>query len=85
MKAILEYDLPEEMDQYELAMNGAKLSCQLDDYDNALRAIVKYDSFENIKDFLKTEYPEIEFNEEQTHVIVAYCRNLLYKARNDEL
>jgi hypothetical protein len=45
MKVVLEYQLPEETEEYELAMDGNKRSCALSQIDNALRAVVKYENF----------------------------------------
>ena len=45
MKVILEYQLPEETEEYELAMDGNKRSHALHVIDNALRSVVKYEDF----------------------------------------
>lgn len=41
-KAILEFNLPEENEEFELAKNGARLSYAIDDFDNWLRSELKY-------------------------------------------
>jgi hypothetical protein len=43
MKATLEFNLPEESEEFELARNGAKLSCAVSDFQNYLRSKIKYD------------------------------------------
>lgn len=43
MKAILEYSLPEETEEYTYAMNGMRYSIVLEDLDNWLRAKYKYE------------------------------------------
>ena len=42
MKAILEFNLPEESEEFELARNGAKLSCAISDFQNWLRNQIKH-------------------------------------------
>ena len=42
MKAILEFTLPEEQDDHEVAVNGMKYLCVLQEFDNWLRAELKY-------------------------------------------
>lgn len=42
MKAILEFNLPEERAEYELAVTGAELQAAVSDFDNWLRSTVKY-------------------------------------------
>lgn len=54
MKAILEYTLPEETDEYEHAMNGSLYLFAIQEFDNHLRSELKYN--ENL-------------NEEQCHTI----------------
>lgn len=41
-KAILEFNLPEEREEYEMAVKGVDYHIALSDFDNHLRAIVKY-------------------------------------------
>lgn len=41
-KAILEYNLPEEKDEYQLALNAASYQAALQELDNWLRAQIKY-------------------------------------------
>ena len=42
MKGILEFSLPEENEEFELAQNGFKYKIALDDMDNWLRGKIKY-------------------------------------------
>jgi hypothetical protein len=42
MKAILEFNLPEESEAYELAMNGHQYLFALQELDNYLRSELKY-------------------------------------------
>lgn len=42
MQATLNFQLPEETDEHFQAVNGAKAFCCLDDLDNHLRGILKY-------------------------------------------
>jgi hypothetical protein len=44
MKVILEFDLPEETDEHELAINGHKYQRILYEIDNKLRARIKWDT-----------------------------------------
>lgn len=43
MKAILEFNLPDEQLEFELAVNGRKYNLILYDLSQAMRSIVKYD------------------------------------------
>jgi len=42
MKAILEFNLPEEKDEYNFATNGINYYCALTEFDNWLRSEYKY-------------------------------------------
>ena len=42
MKAILEFNLPEDNSEFQTALRGAKYKAMLWDFDQKLRAIVKY-------------------------------------------
>jgi hypothetical protein len=44
MKAVLEFNLPEERDEFELAQRGGAMSAFIEDLDNELRRITKYDA-----------------------------------------
>lgn len=48
MKVNLTYSLPEERDEYELAMNGARYAIVLEDLDNWLRSLSKYQDIETV-------------------------------------
>jgi len=48
MKGILEFNLDEEHDDFELAANARQLAIILTDLDNYLRAINKYGSEEDV-------------------------------------
>lgn len=43
-RATLEFDLPEESHEFNWAVNGWKYSSLIFDYDQALRAAVKYET-----------------------------------------
>jgi hypothetical protein len=43
-KAYLKFELPQETDEFELAQNGGKYKAALDDFDNWLRAMDKYEN-----------------------------------------
>lgn len=43
MKAILEFDLPEERDEHEDALSGWKWRSLVENLDDELRSVVKYD------------------------------------------
>ena len=64
MKAILEFNLPEDQQDFDLAVNGAKAQVVLWDFDQWLRAQYKYmpdseyskdkyDTFEKCRDYLR--------------------------------
>ena len=52
MKAILEYLLPEEQEEFELAMHGGLLAAGLDDFSQYLRQITKYEGDDVTKEQL---------------------------------
>ncbi len=43
-KGILEFDLPEESEEFETAVKAGDLQCVLQNMDNYLRGLVKYES-----------------------------------------
>lgn len=43
-KAILEFELPQETEEFELAQNGGKYKAALDNLDSWLRAMDKYEN-----------------------------------------
>jgi hypothetical protein len=67
MKAILEFNLPEETESYELAMNGCHYLFALQELDNYLRSQLKYND---------------SLNEEQCHLIES-IRTKLYEELNE--
>ena len=44
MKALLEFNLPEDREEFVLALDGASLSGRIDDLDNRLRNVTKYEA-----------------------------------------
>lgn len=59
MKVILEFDLPEETDLYQHAMNGTRYLYVLQELDNELRSLVKYEnkeviSIEKVRDLIRS-------------------------------
>ena len=46
MKAVLEFDLPEEKEEYELATNGQGYYCALFDMVNCFRSKLKYEELD---------------------------------------
>jgi len=44
MKSILEFDLPEEQEEFKMAVNGGKYLTALQDLDNYLKSSVKHAS-----------------------------------------
>ena len=42
MKAVLEFNLPEDKDDFELASHALKLYCAITDIDNVARDVLKY-------------------------------------------
>lgn len=42
MKTIIEFNLPEEAEEFELAINGSKYAAALHELDNKLRSRIKY-------------------------------------------
>lgn len=50
-KVTLQFDLPDEREDFELAVNGSKLQAILSEFDNWLRGKIKYE--------LKEEWQEV--------------------------
>ncbi len=48
MKVILEFTFPEEKEEYELAMNGHVYKRAIDEFDEKLRQLWKYQNQESI-------------------------------------
>lgn len=48
MKALLEFNLPEDQEQFTEAVNGTKWSCAVWEYDQYLRTQIKYN--DNLSD-----------------------------------
>ena len=55
MQGKLEYNLPEEQEEFELACKAEQMSAQLDDIKNEIRKVRKYTEFKN---------KEVEINKE---------------------
>lgn len=53
MKAILEFDLPDDKEEYDNSINGAKWRIVVEDLDNWLRENTKYASDEVPTQYLK--------------------------------
>jgi hypothetical protein len=68
MKAILEFNLPEERDEFNTANKAGSYIAALQEYDNLLRGIVKYGSE--------------EFSEADA-VVVEKLRDKLHSIAND--
>lgn len=61
MKAILEFNLPEEREEFELARNGAKLSYTIGDFQSYLRSKIKYGEMSEAERAVFEEIREILF------------------------
>lgn len=55
-KAILEFKLPEEKEEFDLARKGAHYSCVIEDLDNFLRGKIKYS---NLEENIEAIYQEV--------------------------
>jgi hypothetical protein len=54
VKATLEFDLPEEREEFELASNGIRWMCVLNDVDETLRSCIKHGhEFKSVDDALE--------------------------------
>jgi len=49
-KAILEFDLPEETEDFQYAVKGSHFACVIDELDNFLRAKLKYEELTDEQD-----------------------------------
>lgn len=49
MKAILEFNLPEEQEEFRIASNAMNYRMALTDFDNYLRAKLKYEVIPNVE------------------------------------
>jgi hypothetical protein len=43
MKAILEFNLPEEREEHKAAVNAMRVLANIEDLDNMIREVIKYD------------------------------------------
>ena len=55
MRTILEFNLPEEEEEFLLAFNGARYAIALDELDNWLRAKIKYGDHDQATEALYQE------------------------------
>ena len=61
MKATLEFNLPEETEEYETTMSASKMSSFIHEMVNGgLRSVTKYDNFEILQDIDKEKLTEKE-------------------------
>lgn len=58
MKAILEFNLPEDREDFDLAQNGNRYSCVIEELDNFLRAKIKYEDLPEDKEAIYREIRE---------------------------
>ena len=59
MKAILEFNLPEDKSDHSLAVNASKLYCILENISNIVRSYYKYRENPNIDDLIKEIQEEL--------------------------
>lgn len=63
----LEFDLPEEQEEFDLAYHGARLSVIIEDLDNYLRNRMKYDELDEaqyeVYDTVRRKLTELRNNE----------------------
>lgn len=69
MKAILEFNLPEETEEHESALNGGKYKAEIENFSSKLRTIVKYE-FE-FKEFI-TWSDKAHLTDSQRSLIISY-------------
>jgi hypothetical protein len=55
MRTLLEFNLPEEEEEFLLAFNGARYAIALDEMDNWLRAKIKYGDYDQATEALYQE------------------------------
>lgn len=67
MKTILEFNLPDEREEFELAINGYKWSRAMWNLDQELRSIIKYS----------------EVHSEEVKEFAQYMRDMLYRELNE--
>lgn len=72
-KVILEFQLPEETDEYELAMQGHAAAAFIDDWENVLRNMYKYETH-------PTQNRGLTASE---HKIVVEIREAFYNLKRD--
>jgi hypothetical protein len=68
MKAILEFNLPEEQEEHRLALNGCKYNCVIIDTLNHIRSKLKYQNlptktqkiYEELREFILSELDGID-------------------------
>lgn len=57
-KGVLEFDLPEEREEFELAQSAGKMARALSEFDNFLRGQLKHNS-DNLSDEKYSAYEEL--------------------------
>jgi hypothetical protein len=93
-KCILEFDLPEEKQELDIAMNAGRVQSELHDWANYLRGIIKYGVVPT--EFMGLVYPPKEgepeyqegqpapLTEEQIVEVVAILRDQYYRMVSQE-
>lgn len=71
MRAKLEFDLPEEQWEHDAALNGGIYKSEISDFDNYLRAQIKYGLEEPIK--------ELKIEEEKVADLLQLLRDKLHE------
>jgi hypothetical protein len=79
MKAILEFSLPDEKYEYELAVKASNYYRCVCDLRETYRSIIKYDAVDKIRDYLDPKV-SAEFSDEQIIQLAGAFRELFSAA-----
>jgi hypothetical protein len=80
MKTIMEFNLPDDRYELELAQKAWNFKSTLDKYDNLLRNIVKYGNVSEVRDKLDTD---VKIGDSQIMEVAEALRSLLTELTND--
>jgi len=75
MKAVLEFQLPEESIEHKRALNGSLYRSEIEDFSQYLRTQTKYGKEPTLANLIKKH----NLYDEQVDAIIYYLRDMLYE------
>lgn len=77
MKTIMEFNLPEDREEFDDATKGSQYKGEIEGFANYLRGIVKYDNY--------SDFPISSIEEQTIQMVVEILRTKLYEYCEDSL